>query len=132
MLALLVSFVRTHWQTAIIASLLLCIALAFAFQRFEIHRLQAKLMQCKSEIVTLERSNNALTLAIKDQNAAIKAHGAVTRKKKDAALHALSGAKKQAKFHTLKAERIKAQTLSSNECINLQKLVNDFVNNSTR
>ena len=127
MFALIISFLKSHWQTAVIMAGIASIVATIAIQHGEIYHLRNKLAQCHAESVTLEESNKALLASIQDQNTAIAGLQALSRKKRDAATRGLAVARKRASLHELRAEKIKAQPVQEDDCESLRRLVDDFV-----
>jgi len=132
MLTLILSFLKTHWQTTLITSLFFSVVAAFSLQRFEIDHLKGRLAECKGENITLENSNRALIVSIGDQNAAIVSLQMAVKHNRITAAHAYAAAQAYAVFYHRRADAIKGQPESQDDCTGLRKLVDDFVSNPGR
>jgi len=127
MLAVIFSFLKSHWQTTLIVSAALSIMATISFQHLEIRHLKNELSECHAEGITLENSNRALLASVQNQNAAIAALQAAEQGRHARAASALKAAQARAANRALAAQRIKSLDVSGDECATLRKLVNDYV-----
>lgn len=132
MLTVILSFLKNHWQTALVVSAIVSVVAAFSFQRMEIRHLERSLVRCHAEGVTLENSNKALIDSIQSQNAAIESLETSAKSKKAKLAKALAAARKSANDYALAARHIEEQAMTGEDCGDLKKLVDDFVSASGR
>jgi hypothetical protein len=127
MLIVIFSFLRSHWQTTLIASAAFSVFATLSWQHFEIKHLSSQLSLCHAESITLENSNKALVASLQRQNQAVETLQAVEAHKQALADHALAAARIRAKAREQTANRIFSETPSREDCVTLQKILNDFV-----
>ncbi len=127
MLTVILSFVKNHLQSVLIASGVVSVLATISLQHLEIHHLQGKLSECHAEGVTLENSNKALLASIEKQNAAVTALAAESQNRKNMAAKALAQAKIKAGRYDVRAGNIKATIATKDDCADLRRLVSDFV-----
>jgi hypothetical protein len=132
MLTAVLAFLKSHWQTALIASAILSVIATISLQHLEIVHAEGKLARCHAENVTLEDSNRALLASIQRQNAAITSLEASAQSRKAAAARALAAARLSAGRHDLAAQRIEGRQALHDECDAMKKLVNDFIAGRSR
>jgi hypothetical protein len=127
MIALMLAFVKSHWQTAVIVSLMTSIAATMVFERAEIHHLNTKLERLLAENAALEASNKALVSAIQDQNAAFASLRQEQRARRQKAERGLQQAKLHARWREAIVTRIESEAPDGDECATLKRLLKDFV-----
>jgi hypothetical protein len=125
--ALIFTFLKAHWQTALIVSLVASVTAAFSLERFEVRHLKRELAQCHGENAALENSNEALLASIQRQNAAIAALKVLALKKQEAAASSMTAARAHADTHAQRAQGIMAAKASGDECADMRGLVDGFV-----
>jgi hypothetical protein len=126
MLAIILSFLKSHWQTSLIAAGVLAVITTLSVQHLEIGHLKRELSACHAESVTLEDSNQRLVAAIGEQNDAITALKAAGVAKKNAGARALAVAKQRAGEYMAAAKHIEAAPVSSDDCDDLRRLIDNY------
>ncbi len=132
MITVVLSFLKSHWQATLIASLILSISATIAFQHLEVRHLSKALAQCHAENSALENSNKALIVSIEDQNEAIASLQSRAESKKANATHVLALAHREAGQHAFRAKRIETQSASKDECAGLKNMMNGFIREQSR
>jgi uncharacterized protein YlxW (UPF0749 family) len=127
MLTVILTFLKSHRQTTLIASTVLGVMATISVQHLEIGHLRGKLSLCHAENVTLEDSNKKLLSSIQTQNEAIESLQAEAMARKAAAFRALAASRARAGRHGDAAKRILGQPASNDDCADLRKLINDYV-----
>jgi len=123
MIAFILGLIRNHWLSSLGGVIFASVAMVLLIQHVEIIHLHNAVAECRAENSALAHASNALVVSIQKQNVAIALIQSESEKKARLAAAALLKAKESARKYALKAELIRAQKLTGNECADMRMLV---------